>query len=54
MVNCVDCVFSYIDDIYDEWHCKKDHFIPTDDSNFPVDKECEDYEWHLKWWRLSL
>lgn len=44
MVNCVDCVFLYIDDIDDEWHCKKDHFVPTTPDGCPMDRECRDYK----------
>lgn len=44
MVNCIDCVFSYIDDIYEELHCKKDHFIPTTPDAYPMDRECDDYK----------
>lgn len=46
MINCADCKFSYVDDLFVEWCCrKKDHVIHTDlEINYPLDIECKDYE----------
>lgn len=44
MVNCVFLYIDDIDDIDDEWHCKKDHFVPTTPDDCPMDRECRDYK----------
>lgn len=45
MVNCADCKFSYVDDLFIEWCCKRNHSIHIDpEVNYPIDIKCKDYK----------
>ena len=51
MTNCLDCRHSCVEDIFQEWYCKKGHHINIDDDGcISVDEiECEDFE-EDKWY----
>lgn len=45
MVNCADCKFSYVDDLFGEWRCRRNHCLQIDsETNYPMDVECKDYK----------
>lgn len=45
MVNCADCNFSYVDDLFGEWCCMWNHSIHIDpETNYPIDIKCKHYK----------
>lgn len=46
MANCLDCRHSYVEDIFQELCCNKDHLINIDDDGCigGDEIECEDFE----------
>ncbi len=46
MANCLGCRHALVDDIFQEWYCRRDHHINIDDYAFLSSEEieCEDFE----------
>lgn len=46
MANCLDCRRACVEDIFQEWYCKKGHHINIDDDGYISgdEIECDDFE----------